>query len=120
MPDRRRGRITAAGTPAPAIPATPEGKDVTCYCGGKAILGLHFTNYDHRSWTPVCQNCYQTHLENAQDTNDHEMRHYVIVWHNPPGTSGCWVMQSTEDPDAQHMALMPTLEDVTGMWEHTV
>jgi hypothetical protein len=53
---------------------------VFCYCGETAIIGLHFTNFDHRKWIPNCERCYQTHLENAQDTNDHEMRHFGGAW----------------------------------------
>lgn len=55
----------------------------------------------------------------AHWATDKDMKHYAISWHNPPGPRGCWVMTSAEDPDAMHMALMPSLEDIDAPWEIT-
>lgn len=66
-------------------PPPPRSASVVCYCGEPAIIGIHFTNFDHRRWIPQCERCYHTHLENAQDTNDHEMRRFggaygLVTW----------------------------------------
>lgn len=50
-------------------------------------------------------------------TGGHAYAHYVITWHNPPGTKGCWTIRNLIDPDTCHMALMPTLHDIRDDWE---
>lgn len=71
--------------PAGSLALDPRSASVVCNCGEPAIVAIHFTNYDHRAWAPLCQRCYETHLDNAQDTNDHEMRHFggaygLVTW----------------------------------------
>ena len=66
--------------PAGSLALDPRSASVVCYCGEPAIVGIHFTNFDHRRWIPNCDRCYHTHLENAQDTNDHEMHHFGGAW----------------------------------------
>lgn len=75
-----QNQLTTTDGPAGSLALDPRSASVVCNCGDPAILGIHFTNYDHRSWVPVCERCYQQHLENAQDTNDHEMRYFGGAW----------------------------------------
>ena len=77
--------LTKKDGPAETLALDPRSASVVCNCGEPAIVAIHFTNYDHRAWAPCCQRCYETHLDNAQDTNDHEMRHFggaygLVTW----------------------------------------
>lgn len=59
-------------------------------CGGEPFMLLRFPDVEaymgtEERWHPVCQSAYQEHLDNAQDTNDHEMEKFggaygLVTW----------------------------------------
>lgn len=61
-----------------------------CRCGGEAALEIKFTNIPDE-FKPMCQECYNDHLDKAKDTNDHEMKNFggaygLVTWEERPVT----------------------------------
>jgi hypothetical protein len=74
-----------------------------CNCGEAAIKGIMFTNFNHGAWAAICDRCLQHHYEMAQDTNDHEMRHFggsfgLVTWEERD------IDSAIQDPETGHLS----------------